>query len=260
MSTPAAFDPLASTYDAHFSRTKIGQYLRARVQKRLLTHFQAGDHLLELGCGTGEDALYLAQKGLHVTATDLSEEMLTITNKKTQHLPNVSIEQLDLQNLPPKQNQQFDGAFSNFGPLNCMSEWDSLSRWLAACIPANGIIGLGIMSPYCLWEIGWHALHLDFKIAFRRLRKSTVFQSNNNTTPITVHYPTIKHIQSDFEPYFKPTHIEPIGLFLPPSDVYPIIEKRPRLLKSLMSLEKRFGHHASLALFADHYWIEFVRL
>ena len=41
--------------------------------------------VLEIGCGTGEDALFLAQQGIHITATDASEEMLRITREKTEN-------------------------------------------------------------------------------------------------------------------------------------------------------------------------------
>ena len=42
---------------------------------------------VDLACGTGSVALLLAQKGLQVTAVDISEEMLSIAEQKSQHLP-----------------------------------------------------------------------------------------------------------------------------------------------------------------------------
>jgi hypothetical protein len=54
-------------------------------------------------------------------------------------------------------------------------------------------------------------------------------------------------------------HVEPLGLFLPPSDVYAVIERRPRLLRALTVLDQSFSRISQLALFADHYWIEFER-
>ena len=43
---------------------------------------------VDLACGTGSVALLLAERGLAVTAVDLSEEMLTVAAQKAQALPN----------------------------------------------------------------------------------------------------------------------------------------------------------------------------
>ena len=43
---------------------------------------------VDLACGTGSVALLLAQKGLQVTAVDLSEEMLCVASQKAQELAN----------------------------------------------------------------------------------------------------------------------------------------------------------------------------
>lgn len=43
---------------------------------------------LDLACGTGSVAILLAQKGLKVTAVDLSPDMLTAASQKAQHMPN----------------------------------------------------------------------------------------------------------------------------------------------------------------------------
>ena len=161
------FDSLAENYDTEFSQTTIGQSLRQRVQQNLLKHWQTGDSILELGCGTGEDAIFFAQKGIQVTATDASSKMLAIASQKGNQHPNLTFRHLDLQRLPRNElNEQFDGVYSNFGVLNCLQEWRPLSEWLASRIKVGSIVGFGIMSPYCLWEIIWHSLHFDFRTAF----------------------------------------------------------------------------------------------
>lgn len=259
MSQPQAFDPLAASYDKSFTHTTIGTYLRGIVQSRLSQHFTAGDHILELGCGTGEDALWLAERGLHVTATDVSESMLATAKAKCAGNPRVQVEMLDLRRLPVTASTSFDGVYSNFGPLNCLSEWRTLAVWLAQRVKKGGIVGLCVMSPYCLWEPVWHGLHGNWRTATRRWHKSTTFQPDDMSEPIEVTYPTITHMTDDFAPHFHRTFVRGIGVFLPPSDVYGAIEKRPWLLKRLMGLEQRFGASPKLALLADHYWIELVR-
>lgn len=247
-----SFDALAPDYDADFTHTQIGQYLRTRVHQRLLTHFATGDHVLELGCGTGEDALFLAEQGVRVTATDASPAMLAVARAKTAHSELVTTQALDLTALPQNADQHHDGVFSNFGALNCLDDWGPLAAWLAERVASGGVVALGIMAPFCVWELLWHGAHLDFAVAFRRLRGSRF-------DGIDIHYPSVSRIQRDFAPYFEMSHLMPLGLFLPPSDVFGVIEKRPRLLRQLIALEDRFATTATLSMFADHYWIELSR-
>jgi ubiquinone/menaquinone biosynthesis C-methylase UbiE len=257
----AVFDGLAETYDDQFTETHIGRWLRGRVHARLNLHWAAGDHVLELGCGTGEDARHLAAQGIQVTATDASEKMLNIARMKNQHTPLATFHHLDLANLSDDafDNGTFSGAFSNFGVLNCLPEWESLAAWLAVRIKPGGKVGLGVMSPYCVWEMAWHGAHLHFRRATRRLRKGTKF-SVEASRELTIHYPTPRRLTRDFSQWFKRTHIEGLGLFLPTSETFGVVEKRPRLLNVLTGLESRFAPLPSLAAFADHYWIEFERI
>lgn len=248
------FDPLAPTYDAAFTHTQIGQYLRGRVQARLLHHYAPGDHILELGCGTGEDALVLAAHGIRLTATDASPAMLEQARLKAGDHPLLTFARLDLSNLPDEWPAlPCDGAFASFGPANCIADWRPLAAWLADRVRPGAVVGLGVMSPFCLWEIAWHSLHLDFKTAFRRLRADTTFGGQ------PIHYPTVRRLTRDFAPHFERAYIQGLGLFLPPSDVYGVIEKRPNAVKVLSGLERFFTRLSALSMFADHYWIEFRR-
>ena len=77
-----AFDAVAAAYDAQFSEQRLGRWLRAAVHRQLADWVQPGDRVLELGCGTGEDALWLARRGAQVTATDASPAMLEIAARK----------------------------------------------------------------------------------------------------------------------------------------------------------------------------------
>jgi SAM-dependent methyltransferase len=256
------FDVLASAYDDDFTASPIARYLRDTVHERLLTHFATPQHLLELGCGTGEDALFLAQHGLHITATDFSDQMLAITRQKTTHSGRVYVEKLNLdtphllQHAP--KSGLFDGAYSNFGVVNCVHDRPQLAHWLAQHLPPNAILGLAMMSPVCVWEIVWHLAHFKWAIATRRFGTSQ-FQPTPTSDPINVYYPSPRRLMREFAPFFTCITVRPLGVFLPPTALYPVVEKRPSLFKRLLSLESRFGSMSSLAILADHYWIEFRR-
>jgi SAM-dependent methyltransferase len=255
-----AFDTLALTYDLTFTETKTGRWLRGRVHARLNRMYKAGMHVLELGCGTGEDARHLAAQGVRITATDASPKMLEIAAAKNISTPLAQFVPLDLANLPEDEFlEPLDGAFASFGVLNCLGDWKPLAEWLGKRVRPGGKIAFGIMSPYCAWEIMWHGAHGDLRSATRRLRRSTRFKPTH-TVDIPIYYPPPRRIARDFASYFERTHIEGLALVLPPSEIYPVIEKRPKLHTRLTNLDNRLSRVKLLAPFADHYWIEFERV
>lgn len=254
------FDTLAADYDRDFTSTRTGRWLRGRVHARLNTLYQPGQRILELGCGTGEDARHLAAQGIHVTATDASQEMLKIAAAKNAATPLATFAQLDLSRLPDDNFPGlYDGAFASFGVLNCLADWKPLAAWLAQRVRPGGKLAFGVMSPYCLWEIAWHTAHLNLKTATRRLRSPAAFKVSDEMT-LAIHYPPPRRMVRDFKPHFRHIHREGLALFLPPSEAFGVVEKRPRLFRALSGMDYfalRFGWLAALA---DHYWVEFERV
>ena len=120
------FETLAASYDRTFDGTDIGARMRARTRARLDTAFRPGQRVLELNCGTGEDALHLARRGIQVIATDASPAMLGEARRKIA-AAGLS-ERVETRLLPIETigdiaaSAPFDGAFSNFGGLNCVAD------------------------------------------------------------------------------------------------------------------------------------------
>jgi len=261
-SDDAAFDALAVSYDADFTDTPIARHLRERTWTRLDTIYSTGETVLEFGSGTGEDALHLLKQGIHVIPSDASAEMRQATTRKlvTSGFPDTQIIPLDLHNLPSRTDYPpLDGAFANFGVVNVLADWRPLACWLAGTVQPGGTVAFGVMAPRCLWEFGWHALHGDWTTATRRWRVSAPFQADATTPQIPIYYPSPRALRDAFAPYFTQTHLEPLGLLLPPSDAYGVIERRPRLLRNLTRADDALIGAEWLAPYADHYWIELRR-
>lgn len=51
--------------------------------------------MIDLGCGIGDDSIYLVQKGFNVTACDFSEEALKIVNRKIPELKTLRFDMLE---------------------------------------------------------------------------------------------------------------------------------------------------------------------
>lgn len=131
MTITAPFDATAHDYDATFTDTLLGRWLRDIVRERIPV--QAGDRVLEIGCGTGEDALWLAQKGAHITATDMSVGMLRVAEQKASGQA-VTFRQFDVnakETYAQWGKQTFDGVFANFGVLNCAEDLPVVAEFLS---------------------------------------------------------------------------------------------------------------------------------
>lgn len=265
MENPAAspFDAVAAVYDAEATDPLINRWLRDRVWSGLERLYPAGSRVLEIGCGTGEDAVWLAKHGVNVSASDVSAEMLAQARGKAEReavTDRISFQLLDLAqakqwNLPA---DAFDGAYSNFGALNCVAQWRDLGAALAAAVRPGGKIGFAVMPPFCAWESLWHAAHGDLRTATRRWQGESVARIEGVSFP--VYYPTPQRLARELGSVFRVERVVGLGVFLPPSDIQPVVAKRPRFAKFLLRLERLT---AALPLFkriGDHYWIELKRL
>ena len=253
-----AFDALAATYDAQFTYSRIGTLMRQAVWQRFDSCFRPGHRVLELNCGTGEDAVYLGQRGVWVLATDLSQAMVEITRQKVVQaglVALVQVQQLALENLAALDTPPFDGALSNFGGLNCVADLAGVGRALAARLHRGALVLLCLMGPLVPWEWGWFLCHGSPATAFRRLRPGGVVWRG-----LTIHYPSIRTLRRAFAPAFRLRRVSALGAVLPPPFAERWIGKHPRLLSMLNRCERRLEAWPPLPWLADHYVLELQRL
>lgn len=78
MNVQQAYNAWASQYDTNPNKTRD---LEGRSLRETL-HAIDVDRCLEIGCGTGKNTAWLVEKAEHVTAVDLSEEMLAKAKMK----------------------------------------------------------------------------------------------------------------------------------------------------------------------------------
>ena len=65
-----AFSKQSAIFDELYSSNLIIQYKRQRVRDHVQQFIRSGSNMLELNAGTGEDAIWLAERGHHVHATE----------------------------------------------------------------------------------------------------------------------------------------------------------------------------------------------
>jgi ubiquinone/menaquinone biosynthesis C-methylase UbiE len=277
MLTSATFDPVATTYDDEFTRTPIARLMRQAVWARMDTHFHMGMRVLELGCGTGEDALHLAQRGIHVTATDASENMLAVTQRKAESMGVwglVETQQLDMNALDSSfipHPSSFDGVLSNFGALNCVTNYPLLITHLHQWTKPHARLLFVVMGPFCPWEIVWHLAHLQPRQAFRRFARNGAL-AHVGENSVRAFYPSPAKLIKLCAPYFEPLRVSGLGVLLPPPYVqrsqYPVSSIQPDishlttdywLLNTVNWLEHRVAHWFPFNQCGDHYILELER-
>ncbi len=251
----AAFDPVAAGYDRAFTGTRLGRLLRERVWQLLGEQIRPGQRVLELACGTGEDALWMARQGVEVLATDGATGMLQVARRKAEQTGLAGMIQFDqraLQQLSgglPARYGMLDGVFSNFGGLNTVGDWRPLAGTLAGAVRPGGWVLLVVMGPLCPWEMGWHLLHGQRQRAFRRLQEPAQARIGGQTIPVW--YPSPRRLAAAFAPWFRRRRTASLGFWLPPTYLGHLVARAPRLFAALDRLERAT---ASLTPgWGDHY-------
>jgi len=256
-----AFDIAATTYDEVFTNSHIGILQRRLVYKYLEQTLPKNTALtiLEINCGTGQDAIWLSNQGHNIIATDISPEMISVAkNKQPENTINtLEFRQLDINNLGQTSfEHSFDLIFSDFGGLNCLSP-EQLVNFLKSAKkklkPQGRIIGV-IMPKHCLLENVYFIFKGNFKKAFRRHTINAV-PANVDGTIVDTWYYNPKTIKKLSKPDYVLEQIQPIGFFIPPSYLEPFFKKRQGVLKIMEKLDRIFNRFSFLSKYSDHYVI-----
>jgi ubiquinone/menaquinone biosynthesis C-methylase UbiE len=257
------FDHIAPTYDSVFARSAIGQLQRKHVWRYLENMIPQLDGLemLELNCGTGEDAIMFSDKGFNIIATDVSTEMLKVTQQKAERYSmqhRISSQYLDLDSFNENLfDKKFDLIFSNFGGLNCISP-DSLQKLfdkIPSMLNPNGRFVGVIMPKFCLWESIYFLMKFQFKKAFRRWTSDEVIADLHGTILKTWYYAPAQ-VKNWAKTNFNIIKTQPVGIALPPSYLDSFFLRKKRFLIGLHKLEKKINQHSLYSGIADHYIID----
>ena len=257
------FDHIASPYDSLFSRSPIGQLQRKRVWKYIETIIPElkGFEMLELNCGTGEDAVLFGEGGFNIVATDITEEMLKVTQKKAEQFSmqnKISSHYLDLETFNETLfDKKFDLIFSNFGGINCINP-DCLKVLLnklpTILNPGGRFIGV-VMPKFCAWETVFFLLRLQFRKAFRRFTSKQAISDLHGPNVKTWYYRP-SQLTTWSRENFKVVSMRPIGLALPPAYLERFFSVKKRWLLRLDKIEKKLSNSSLCSGMADNYLID----
>ncbi|TCS79412.1 class I SAM-dependent methyltransferase [Tepidibacillus fermentans] len=147
----AWFDSFAKDYDQWYE-SNLGRFVD-RVEKKLIEEMakpEKNEQVLDMGAGTGTYSLWLAKKGLQVTAVDQSKEMLKIAQDKAEKEGlNIEWQIGDAHQLPFK-----DGTFDLVVSVTAVEFMDHPKKALREAmrvLKPNGRLVIGVLTKESSW-------------------------------------------------------------------------------------------------------------
>ena len=167
----AAYDAIAPDYDRQLAGD---EWMRRTLWSRYDRLFRSGEKVLDVSCGTGTDALYLAGRGVHVTAIDVSPGMIAqLQARLAQHelAKAIDARAMDMAGMGGFSPESFDGIISAFGGLSTTPDLAHFASGAARLLRPGGRMVLHMLNRTSLWE--WLGLAKRGEwAAARRLGKS----------------------------------------------------------------------------------------
>jgi ubiquinone/menaquinone biosynthesis C-methylase UbiE len=215
----AAYDAIAREYDRQLEHDA---WMRRILWRRYGHVFRPGHHVLDVGCGTGTDAVFLARRGVRVTAIDVSAAMIAQAGTKVTHhglTDRVQLVVLDIGELASLPAAEFDGIISSFAALNTLPTLTGFAADAARLLRSPGRLILHLLNRSSLWEWAGLVAHGRWADA-RRLGRRRERTFTIGGQPVQ-HY----MLRADetyaryFAPRFRLCHACGLGITRPPSPI-----------------------------------------
>ncbi len=244
-----AFDSASEEYDFTISHNFINTWIRQRSVEALLRHSKPNDILVEVGCGTGTEAILIAPHVSRIIATDISDKMLQILRLKIQAkglaqkilLVKAGASQISMA------SRFVDGrrvalAYSFNGALNCEPQMGKFASELSTLLESGGRFICSIRNTLCLSEAISHALVFQFGDMAPRKKQPIMVSVGGKDIPSVYYSP--QTFARFFHPDFKLENQIALPGILPPAylnDYYLKLRTKLALLERLeLLLSERF--------------------
>jgi SAM-dependent methyltransferase len=250
-----AFDSASEEYDFTISHNFINRWIRKRSIEEVLRYSKADDVLLEIGCGTGAEAIEISKKVDRIVATDISDKMIEILRKK------VRTRGLDHKITPAKVGasqvseigeliggEKVNLAYSLNGALNCEPRIAGFPRELSSVLRRSGYFICSIRNTICLSEAISHAAVLQFGKMAPRKKQPQMVSVGGMDIPSTYYSPST--FARFFSESFDLRKVVGLPAILPPAYLSGHYLKVRRLV-SLERIESILSDHFPFNRYGD---------
>jgi 2-polyprenyl-3-methyl-5-hydroxy-6-metoxy-1,4-benzoquinol methylase len=230
---------------ASLARTRIHEILNKYISKK-------NGKVLDIGCGTGIDAQFLASLGVDVYAVDSSEGMLyeaanQLLNTKEEirnkiELRRMTISPDNIANLIS--NVKANQLVLSFGVINFIQDIDSLFFSIGSSLEDGGICIVTSLTKSSLWD-------RILKIGYKRAGKQpkNVFIGG---VSVKVWFWDCRDILIASKRFFDPIDIIGIGYIYPPPYLDKYIRQHPKVQEMLWKVDRKYESTRFAFKFADH--------
>jgi SAM-dependent methyltransferase len=254
--TRTAFDSVAADYDHDRGNNAAIQDMRAEMWRWLDVTFPSAARLIDLGCGTGLDALRMAQRGHQVTAVDWSPQMVRRTAERArdaqlaERVRPVLAGAHELQRLDGAGS--FDGVYSNLGVLNCVAALDEVAQQCARLLKPGALLVFAVIGRVCPWEVGHYLLRGRWARISVRYAPDMVPVGMNKHTVWTRYY-TPRQFYRHFARCFRLEHYRGLCVFVPPPYLLALRRKHLRWHERLWQLDRGIAGWPLVRDVGDHF-------
>ncbi len=259
----ARFDRVAQFYDAQYGTpTDSGRgnpllgWLREQHVSLLKEWFPQGATVLDIGCGTGEESLMLAQAGYSVLGIDISPAMVRQAQTKAavygltrglvfHALPAGRLNQLE-------ERGPFQGAFASLGTLNCEPDLAGVSRALDALLEPGAPFVAMIMSRRCIFEIVHNIRRLSLDATMERPAEWTETRAGAGSVIAPVRFYAPGEFAAHFADHFTVERVMAFPLLLPPVHLHDLFAMKQDRYRRRARLEGWLREWPVLRAWGDH--------
>ncbi|MBV8503163.1 MAG: methyltransferase domain-containing protein [Paucibacter sp.] len=258
--TKQAFDSVAADYDGPRGNNSSIQRMRGEMWAWLDRSFAPGSRLIDLGCGTGLDAVRMAGLGHRVVATDWSPQMVERTRDRAERAGQgervraLHIGAHELERLDGTLEGTFDGAYSNLGPLNCVPDVETVAQQCARLVRPGGLLVFTVINRWCPWEVLHYVRQGRWERARVRFARETVAVGMNSRT-IWTRYFSAREFYRSFAQSFTLEHRRGLCVFAPP----PYLELEEAWQQRLWRADRALAGWPLLRELGDHFLIVMKR-
>jgi ubiquinone/menaquinone biosynthesis C-methylase UbiE len=240
-----AFSRTAEKYDQFADDHPHLTRMRRKVYAHLERLLPPNARLLELNAGSGADAVYLAQQGLSIHATDIAPGMLQRLRDKVERLglsERITMQMCSFTELARVTGGPFDAVFSNLGGLNCLPDLSPVIDALPRVLRPGGLVTWVLMPPICLWELAL-IFTGQVRLALRRLSPRGT-RAHLEGLYFNVYYFTPGQVVAAFGADYELLAIEGLSVITPTAESKNLAKRFPRLYRALCWLDDRLSTKA----------------
>lgn len=251
-----AFSRIADDYEHRVVASSSNLHMRGIVRQKLDGFVRPGARVLDLGTGTGTDAIWLARRGASVLAVDVAEGMVREASQRVDEAgvqDRVEVRRLaieELRTLLPGHARKYDLVLANFGALNLAGDPERWAPVIARLLKPGGYLVANVMNRWCAWEIFAGLLRGRFRFALRRARGDTI---RIGDVPLSAALYTPRSFARRLGPYFDTRSRTGLCVFAPPPALEHVGRASPGLGRGLAWLDHRLGRWPGFRGLGNHF-------